>query len=320
MCIQLHPWLTSQFQKSASCGTFPLALSLLSVFLCIASGVGIARAQSSQSSQPNYPPITPMVPSIPGNSSRASGAPQQPSLADMRIGVVKALRGKWCRSGSQLKKGVDVYWNDDVRYCPTAFGAKDKIQIDFDRKPPEAPFSGTYKCSTPGICSDHEKLWLQGAYKYGQIPHGSPTVLISAPKLRSSILPDVVVPAGSNTDALPPSIVSSTSGQSVVICRIYANKPRDCSPPSSNSEISAAREPGLYGVYLASADKDQPSALLLLTNAHSDLPERWASVPEAFREDSSADVVQQRRSFLLDLYKSEGQANADEQGIAGAPR
>src|SRR5438128_2003197 len=300
MRLQLHPRLTSEFPQRTSRGTSHLVPLVLPIFLCTLFTVGIVRAQSSQVSQqpgvPNYPPGAPIVPSIPGTSSTAPSVSQQLSVPDKGIGVVKALRGKWCRSGSPLKKGVGVFWNDDVRYCPGPLHGDDQIQIAFDRDP---PFEETYKCSTPGICNQQEKLWLQGAYRYGQILHGSPTTLISAPKLRSAVLPDVVAPVGSYGGALPDSIISAVSGESLTICAISWDGPHDCSPEYLNFEISAIRKPGLYGLYPVSAYKDPPSALLLLTNAHSDLAKRWASVPDAVRNDSSADVVQQRRLFLL---------------------
>jgi hypothetical protein len=307
--LQLYPRSPIQFWKHLASPVLPI---FLSVFLPVSP---VSSQVSHQPGVPNYPASAPLAASIPSTSSAPKDALPQLSVPK-RVGTVKALRGKWCRSGSRVKKGVDVFWNDDVRYCTTPLHADDEIQIAFDRDP---PFEETYKCSTPGICSQQEKLWIQGAYTYGQIPHGSLTPLISAPKLRSAVLPDAVIPVGSDDGALPNSIISAVSGKSFVLCAISSGEPHDCSTEYFNLDISTVRKPGLYGLYQVSAYKDPPSALLLLTNVDSDLPERWASVPDGVRNDSSADNVQQRRLFLLDLAKSQDQARIEKQDTADAP-
>jgi len=224
------------------------------------------------------------------------------------------VHGKWCREGPpQLKEGLQLFWDDDIHYCSSPPRRSDQIQIVFDRSP---PFEETYKCSTPGICSGKERLWLQGAYMYGSTPSGSPDITISVPKLRSAVLPDVVIPAGSDFSALPGTIVAALSARRIAICQVSADGPRDCLFPSDADAFSAiVQQPALYGFYQILADGAPPSALLLVTDRRSKMPGRWASVPEAFRADSDSSFVRQRRRFLLDLYENEAQ----DQAIAEKP-
>jgi hypothetical protein len=143
-----------------------------------------------------------------------------------KIGVVKHVEGKWCRKTTSIKKGEALYWEDDVRYCSRPFVKKHKIIVRFDRVP---PYERTYRCSTPGICDQQAKLWLQGAYQYGPGASGQLTPLISRPKVVSSNIPDAVIRAGQDGVMLSEDIVSAVAGHSITICRILSgDKPTNC--------------------------------------------------------------------------------------------
>lgn len=279
----------------------PTRILAIALVLCYVFTPYLAEAENwpqliSQDASPNIP-VAPAIPSINGLS--LASAPS--TLPNKKIGVVKALRGKWCRNGSVLQEGAELFWEDDVHYCLSPVVREDQIEIIFDREP---PFGEVYGCSSPGICGKREKLWLQGAYTYGQTTHSFPDILLSSPKLRSSVLPDVVIPAGSNLDILPVSIVAAIKKKSFVVCPIALDWSIDCSTEESHA-LRLLHKPGLYGLYNIALRGNAPSALMLLTDAHSTLPERWTSVPFAFRADATPTFVEERRLFLLDLYKSD---------------
>jgi hypothetical protein len=305
-------------ERSLSQPPLRLLFILFASWLCTVMGAGSVYGQDTGAGGPpvlpNIPGLAPRIVNVPPPAPRKtpSSLPRV-SSSDRKIGEVKTLRGKWCRDGSsRLKEGLQLFWKDDIRYCANTPHRVDQIAIIFDRSP---PFEETYKCSTPGICSGKERLWLQGAYMYGSTPSGSPDITISVPKLRSAVLPDVVIPTGSDFSALPGIIVAALSARRIAICQVSAHGPHDCLFPSDADAFSViVQQPALYGFYQILADGAPPSALLLITDRRSKLPGRWASVPEAFRADPESSFVRQRRRFLLDLYENEAhyQAIAEE--------
>jgi hypothetical protein len=139
------------------------------------------------------------------------------------------------------------------------------------------------------------------------------SVLISNPGVRlntaSQILPDAVLRSSEGGVTLPAEIVSEISGEDITICRISGGQQTECSqssPTPSNPVVRVGS--GLYGVYRESPLGplgNPPAAVLLITRPNFYALTRWNSVPEPYRRDLDPVVVNERRLFLLDLFKSE---------------
>src|SRR5262249_42552455 len=206
-----------------------------------------------------------------------------------------------------------IYWEDDVRYCANTLRQEHRIVIQFDHNP---PYVRTYACNTPAICDQQAKLWLQGAYQYGTLVPPNAATLLSALKVRHSLMGDAVLRGSNAVVRLPSYLAALLSEGSATLCRISKDlSSGDCildKPTFATSTIRAA--PGLYGVYRESGKnaksiwKRIPRALVLVVPPGSPLLERWQAIPEAFRNDESIYSVLERRMFLIkEFLGSNGQ-------------
>lgn len=216
----------------------------------------------------------------------------------LKVGQVKEVSGKWCRAGIELKKADDIFLDDDIRYCSTVLERSERIVITFQHDP---PFDRPYECSSAGLCDNRTKLWLEGGYYFGAPVSPKVPPLLSRPNI-SSVFPDLVVPQEGDGIKLPAAVAGW--GKSFAICYVDGTKQGEC----LKNRINAAGETfkigiGLYALYVDSVGDQQasPSALLLVTPGESDLTKKWDAIPEEFRMSRSAAVVQERRSFLMNL-------------------
>jgi hypothetical protein len=276
------------------------------------------------------------------------------SAEDKEIGKVRDIAGGWCRKAARLKKADTLKLEDEVRYCSTPYSRQDYIVIDFPGEKGGYVYTRTYKCSTPGICDQHAKLWLEGAYRfrraldedrylYVEVLLSRP-VLSYPPSLPSEeerrrraeeerelaslpVFPDVVISTGQGGATLPANIVTVVAHEDIVLSHMPSARPTVRFPQYGlddprNSLTSDYRyrqtltklnpkidvKPGLYGVYRVPVPQSSfswPNALWLVTSPGSRLPARWNDLPEAFRSSQEEEIVQERRLFLLDLFKSE---------------
>jgi hypothetical protein len=259
---------------------------------------------------------------------------------EKEIGFVAEIKGDWCRGAIRLKRGDSLKLDDDVRYCSRPIVQSHSIVIAFRTKVDY--YSRAYECSTPGICDRRAKLWLQGGYQFaggldGMLDGGYS--LISRPhyaypqslpsdeeKRRRKqaedalasipVFPDSVIVSGNDGARMPPNILAALANEDVAvspISRITFTR-RDAKGsysvwrfrPGMPLPPIVSFPPGLYGVYKIgiTANIEWPSALWLVTPPGSDLPARWNSISEAFRDDPGQDSVEERRWYLLELFKS----------------
>jgi hypothetical protein len=239
------------------------------------------------------------------------------------IGVIKDLKGKWCRDGRELGK-VPVYLIDQITYCggsvpaPPSQGIHlslgfDSITIEFH--PQGKPqFNQTYDCSMPDICGNKRPpLWLVGAYLYHDLRplRGAPTIsvptawLLTPPPGQTSI-PDQVLAETSLGITIPSYVFSGKGSTPIEICSITPRLTCLHDFPTPSSPTFNAR-PGLHSVYMRTGDNPHsldtsPDGLFLVVGAKSKAVQDWLKVPEAFRMSTNPTVVQERRNYLLDLY------------------
>ena len=230
------------------------------------------------------------------------------------IGKVSDLEGMWCRVGVSLKSGDPLHRDDDVRYCSPRLSSMDWLEVRYDGNPSPR----TYRCSTPGVCDLRARLWLRGGAEFAKgAPAGFGTLLISRPNIRNAasggeflvnVVPDAVVRLEAAGAKLPTETLKNAPDGRWTICRLAPGRLTDCTTYQVTPASPFVRlQRGLYGMYrqVPADPSTQPDGLLLVSPPGSDAPERWQDVPEPFRVISDVNSVNERRSFLLQLYRSQ---------------